>query len=615
MTLDERQLEAVLADRAAAEPWRILGDALESAGDPRGRLLGLMLAHEAKPALKLITARKEWLKTHAAALVPPDLDDKTLVWSRGFLSEATIPGARLLELIDHPSFRLLDHAVLGVGAPLEQLAGRVLPWRSVELLALDDGRVDPRPVLEACPRLERLVLHVPAEQTELAWSRAAGLRELELSGATSVMLLEAAEAFPGLKALRFEHARQSPSRAEWENSGLLGRLERLAVSYGSYLEAEGAFDGPLPSRLTVFGDGYEEDLLPHGVLERETHEHHEENAWLVHLPFEAGPAARDFGFGHQLRELASRTGRVRFGGVELAVTELRADAGSLALGDFAQLFAEKSGTGRCLGFAVSTSRHQVASWVVKNGPARTGANYYRAEELFRRNVELLFGVDPGPRGLEQLRRGLEGLQPTWLLGKVSRFWPGLITDSDTTALTGEELEAEELGDEYEDEDGPQSWEDVIEAEEAVAAEAAANAAAPVLMESESEPVVKVVPSVLDVVPAPLGDEALAGDESEDDEDEEPFRDALDATVYEIWTQTPVEPDDDLEEPVTRAYNPPEEQEGVLLEGAGQVSVACAHCGTAATTEPCTRCGDSVCATCGDGDEDQRVCHECEPAAS
>lgn len=614
MTLDERQLEAVLANRAAVEPWRILGDALESAGDPRGRLLGLMLANEAKPALKLITARKEWLKTHAAALLPPGLDDKTLVWSRGFLSEATIPGARLLELIDHPSFRLLDHAVLGVGAPVEQLAGRVLPWRSVELLALDDGRVDPRPLLAACPRLERLVLHVPGEQVELSWARAPGLRELELTGATAPMLLAAADAFPGLKALRFEHARQSPSSAEWKNSGLLDRLERLAVSYATYEEAEGALDGPRPARLTVLGEGYEADALPHGVFERETHDHHEENAWLLYAPFDADSAARDFGFGHPLDGLAARTGRVRFGGVELSVSELRANTSTLALGDFAQLFAEKSGTGRCLGFAVSTSRHQVASWVVKNGPARTGANYYRAEELFRRNVELLFGVDPGPSGVEQLRRALEGIQPAWLLGKASPYWPALITDSDTIELTEEELEAEELGEEYDDEDDPQHWEDVVEAEEEVAAEAAANAAAPVLMESASEPVVKVVPSLLDAVPEPL-DESAALDDEEAEEDEEPFRDALDATVYEIWTQTPVEPDDDLEEPVTRAYNPPEEQEGVLVEGAGEVSVACAHCGTAATTEPCVRCGDRVCATCGDGDEDQRVCHECEPAAS
>jgi hypothetical protein len=588
MMLDEQLLEAVLLDRDGLEPWRILGDALESAGDPRGRLVGLMLANEAKPALKLITARKEWLKTHAAALVPPDLDEQTLVWRRGFLAHATIPGPRLLELVDHPSLRFLEHAVLGVGAPVEQLEGHVLPWRSVELLALDDGRLDPRPVLKACPRLRRLALRVPREQTELLFDEAPQLTELELERATPKMLLAAAKAFPNLKVLRWMFPRERAAESHWEESGLLARLERLTISADNQDSLEQT-ERQSQLRLAVLGSQYE-DVAGPGVLETMHSHYHDETAWLLFPPFDCLPAVRDLGLGHQVTELAARTSTVRFGAVELGVVELRAPPGPLTLGNVADALAERSGTGRCLGFAMSTSQRAVASWVVKNGPARTAADYSKAAEVFRKNVELLFGVDPGIAGLEEVRRSLHGIAPKWLFGKPTWPWPRLITDAETFEISDEELEEEEL----EDEDSDQYWEDVIETEEQLAAEAEANAAAPLVMEGVSDRRLK--PEV----------------EEEDDEDDEPFRDAVDANVYDIWTQTPVEPDDDLEEPVTRAYDEPEPPEPVLVLGVGEESTSCAHCGENVSTEACIRCGDLICVACSDGDEVQRTCRECEP---
>src|SRR5260221_14795855 len=72
-------LASLVEHRDDAAAWAVLGDALQTAGDPRGALVSVMLAREARPSRQLFDAERE----HRARFVALGTMSDT-VWRRGF---------------------------------------------------------------------------------------------------------------------------------------------------------------------------------------------------------------------------------------------------------------------------------------------------------------------------------------------------------------------------------------------------------------------------------------------------------------------------------------------------------------------------------------------------
>ncbi|HEU0031778.1 MAG TPA: hypothetical protein VFQ53_14170 [Kofleriaceae bacterium] len=201
---------AIAADPYGTSVYAVYGDSLQAAGDPRGELIALQLAEDAKPGdAKLVAAIGRLLEKHRAHLFGPlakhagklrEFSEGAFIWRFGFIhiaqldrQELTDPLAPIVrDLLHHPSGRFVAELLLrddderDLAELLELLAtGEPLSLRALELTtAADVG--DLGGVLRAHPKLRRLAVRgrvgsdaVTPIRTTLRSIVAAALPELE----------------------------------------------------------------------------------------------------------------------------------------------------------------------------------------------------------------------------------------------------------------------------------------------------------------------------------------------------------------------------------------------------------------------------------------------------
>ncbi|MBA3540728.1 MAG: hypothetical protein H0T79_14045 [Deltaproteobacteria bacterium] len=173
---DDELVAQLVDDPYDAATYAVHGDALTRRGDPRGELITLMAAAEAKPSKKARAAVADFLEDHADELLGglvehvADIrayDEGALVWRHGYLHqiklEHVLPRS-LAEVLSHPSCRLLAELELRgcTTETIEVLAERAPgSLRVLELHAQRDLE-DLGAVWRRVPRLRRLRIHARA---------------------------------------------------------------------------------------------------------------------------------------------------------------------------------------------------------------------------------------------------------------------------------------------------------------------------------------------------------------------------------------------------------------------------------------------------------------------
>ncbi len=184
-------VQQLLAHPEARDAWLVLSDLLQQEGNPRGELLALELALEARPDEALAARHRAFFEAHASVLQGELLSQVvkegygTISWSRGYVSE--------LAYVGDPGLgykRAVKWLIRAICAQPEALT--FLRRATFTATDLDD----PSPL--ACFK---------------------GLRELELSG-TAVTRLDWVAQFPSLKVVRLKGCRLVPAalsaaRAQW----------------------------------------------------------------------------------------------------------------------------------------------------------------------------------------------------------------------------------------------------------------------------------------------------------------------------------------------------------------------------------------------------------------
>jgi photosystem II stability/assembly factor-like uncharacterized protein len=164
--------KAILAALDDVEEYKVYGDVLQSAGDPRGELVALQTAGQTKPAAKYIAKHKaallgtlaevdeskvklEWKNGFIhSARVAFDFDDDLEDWDSGEESEAEVVGW-IAALLDEPSARFLQELTVGIVQTVDN---------SYDAIIREIGR-------RARPALRTLFLgDFHSEQTEISWS-------------------------------------------------------------------------------------------------------------------------------------------------------------------------------------------------------------------------------------------------------------------------------------------------------------------------------------------------------------------------------------------------------------------------------------------------------------
>ncbi|MEZ4316345.1 MAG: hypothetical protein R3F61_02525 [Myxococcota bacterium] len=247
--MDLESLRARAVGRDDLESWRVLGDALVAAGDPRGELMALQAGLEEHPGDAALREAERRLRfEHRHALLGPLVDQALpyfVAWRWGHVAEldlavsATSPNTpteavgELLAGLDLFALRRLRL----VGAAryegvMDAFAAR--SWPVLERLELGPvnpgaGRLDRAlgPILSAASELRYLRLEGPEQLGGLEHARLEGLMlairpeqvdELDLSG------------LPALRTLTLR-TRRPPDPGALERV-LRGRVERLVV-YGA----------------------------------------------------------------------------------------------------------------------------------------------------------------------------------------------------------------------------------------------------------------------------------------------------------------------------------------------------------------------------------------------
>jgi hypothetical protein len=218
------QLEAVIArEPETAAHYHVLGDWLESLGDPRGRLIALQLAAEAPGAAKkLATAAAKYRDEHTDYFVGPlaalavAADEPTLEWRFGFIHRAYLRTDRehdraLAPLLEHPSGRfLVSLALVGkdrMDAAVELLARRA-PLSLRELRMWRGEHLDLGALWERVPELRRLSVQGHAiELGELELAQLERLIVVDDEMPRTVARAVARNPWPALQELRLDFGR------------------------------------------------------------------------------------------------------------------------------------------------------------------------------------------------------------------------------------------------------------------------------------------------------------------------------------------------------------------------------------------------------------------------
>ncbi|MCW5800963.1 MAG: hypothetical protein KIT31_01010 [Deltaproteobacteria bacterium] len=223
----ETELAAAIDDDPYdVENYRVYGDWLEGNGDPRGRLIGMMILLERltdrNKREHLMGKLAAYLDEHREAFFPAPyrrVEVTTLVrghsgnmqWRYGFAHHVTAPGyeegvAALGELLAHPSGRFVVELGAVLGTETQELAGMLRERcpRSLRALTLDvHAESDLAPLWPALARIHALsVEHTGLFPLALGDIRLPELRRLALDGRLSPLAPLLATPLPRLEEVR-----------------------------------------------------------------------------------------------------------------------------------------------------------------------------------------------------------------------------------------------------------------------------------------------------------------------------------------------------------------------------------------------------------------------------
>ncbi|MGE3543080.1 MAG: hypothetical protein AB7L28_04090 [Kofleriaceae bacterium] len=244
-------IDGLLQDRADLSRWSVLGDLLQTEGDPRGELVSLMVARERHPSKELFDAEHRYRQKYGAELVRElGLDAERLAWRRGFPSQVRATSIDTLKAITRdPSMRFLDRVTL-------ELEGNAWPrWLAILVkhplhcpeialtLRRSESAIVLAPLLEAVPRLERLRVSFLEGHGELDWVDACSnqLKQLALRNVDEVGSLEQAD----LSALEDLRVFDSYGMDDLRDADVWARLKCVVSDELSFDDESGDHaDGP-----------------------------------------------------------------------------------------------------------------------------------------------------------------------------------------------------------------------------------------------------------------------------------------------------------------------------------------------------------------------------------
>ncbi len=526
----------------------VYADWLLAQGNVQGELITLQLARQvpgrtpaAQRALRL--REEELLVRHAAELTGALPADAELCWRGGFVRELSLKlepgGAPLAELLARPVFALLERLVVELqreapADPLLAAAARLGRLRALHLTTGDEQALD----LSAFGRLHRLEVFTQGTVN------LGPMPDLELLGLTA----------GGVEGLT---PRLQPKlrRAVTDRAGHFEAFRGLEL----YLSEDDGTDLEElePSRVVV--TLVEDGEYPPGQVAMRTLAQNEERAFLL---FEPAPSELKRAL-ERLRQLPlegviTATQRTFvLGGRELTAVELRSSEPQPSLLRLLANDLAATAPRGVLEAAVSGS----TSSALFRGHERAGSSvttWVIGRRELRRAVDRLFSFDPGLNALEDIFLALDGAPPQSLRGPLPKEAPQLpcCTPLEADLSVYEEEEEEEYDEEDDDEGG------YLE-----------------LVESDA---------VAEVDAALLGEEEP--EEDPDDDPDEPHRDAVDADIEELLTQSPVDLDDEPEEGMEQPLELPRGDEPVQ-------PAMCESCRRAEAVETCHGCATGVCDAC------------------
>lgn len=622
---------AIRANPDDPRPWAVYGDWLEAEGDPRGTLVGLMLAREETPTAALARAVKGFLEANQAWLLGVTLGfEESATWHRGFLSAVYCRRLETLEaVVAHPSARFLHH--LGFHGPTPD---DVDAWRAV-LARCDFPSAQvliasvAAPVL-AWPRLERLTLELPySEPPALAWDQAKRLRWLRLGRPPRAVLEALLERPPpALEELRLFDCDDEALALLVEHD--LSHLRFVAVDGHHSAEALDALaSARRPGRLVLGMASDAEARLAGevpGVSAYDVPERLETAVVVLDAPTLSGDARA------VLERLAQAggssalvvfTGPARLGTHAVTVCRFHGDDpnGSLLPVGLAHALtralkvrtavitlSESNDFSKalCFGLGVEPApkeKEKRARPRVEMAAAHKVESGHASRDVIAREVlSRMLGVDPGPNALDDLLDAVDESLPVTLQGPrfVSGMaLPPLLTEEPATEepADGEDEEYDE--DEENEDDWDDEWDTLVEPTDA----------APEVEDEKPDR----EPSRIDLPIAVPVVEVAAEDEDEDEEDpDEHVPDLVDADEGEIWNEGPVDAPEEWtipEDPPLPSEPDPEQLSPEQAEPA--IAPSCVRCARPAETTQCRLCFDELCEVCLPPGE-RRVCAQCVP---
>jgi hypothetical protein len=405
-------LEALRADRADRALWSVLGDLLQTEGDPRGALVSLMLEREARPSAQLLEAERRYRAEHLAKLVP-ELDEEpaAITWWRGFPSQLRVTSIEMLErAVRDPALQFLDAVSLEPDPAewadwLEVLDGRPQAWRWLQLepTSSDDPlELTLAPLFEALPALEALRVAFPEDEPGQLDGTAARAERLRLLALHNLEHLETLEAdLPVLTELRLLGSSEATDGLR--ESSLWRRLRRVVINVGEYgAPSPSAADaGPVIHHMAATDREWFTTAFM--VVAQRI-----EPALLGEL------AARMTGLDH----LEAAVAHVPWHRLPMTAIRLRG-AGATQLLPY--------GLGRAIEhhltpppaialFSFSCSVGTAEAAVLGSAPRYRRVSSDAGETLVRDTLDAAFGCDPGPDALALLLEELDCAEPRMLLG-------------------------------------------------------------------------------------------------------------------------------------------------------------------------------------------------------
>ncbi len=616
---------ALLSGDLGPSQLLVYADWLQAQGDPRGELISLQYARETAtdPArARQLRALEEALhRAHdglSEALVA-HLRTKnrlrpleSLSWRLGFLRELHYEVNPYLDSIDaaraffaHPAVAFLERLslefVFEEESPLNAAVKACLPPSLRELTLLGEtGEHGLGPLLARLPRLRALTLH--GNEYSLGERPLASLDTLTLISVDALSPDFSRALLPNLRRLILQGSNLQGFLERLRDCDLTPQLELLSLR-GNISEEECDLLLTLPLRRLDVA------CLGMGAADRKrlaastlacgwgigTARRSERAVLLLDRPQSndlvlrcARRVARMAG----VRTLWLACAELELAGRRCTAVELRSrDPGSFPLGAFLEELARRAGLlppeerFRILATALSETDWalKVVSYPERFPPVREG--YVGRADVVRRAVDELLGVDPGEGVLEELLEALDCAPPVALLGAA----PGveLREPAVCTLLTPLPAEVEDAEEEEQEEDE----EEYDEFEE----------------EEEGSDADHVEEEYLEPVALAPYEEA----QEEEEIDDEISFDAADADAGEIWTEGPVEDEEDWVDPPPDRFPDrlnPEVQE--LVDDGDDTAERCQRCGVQVSPLLCADCEADLCEPCAGGR--RALCAVCRP---